>query len=62
MLSIKRREILIFDEVIRIPVKVPSIGIASSIGTLNGKICLSDYHHRFLSICPFVNLRIKSIV
>ena len=56
----------IFDKVIRITVKVPSIRIALSIGSLNGKKCLSEGHPRFLSIFPIislmVNLRIKSIV
>ena len=52
----------IFDIVIRITVKVPSIRIALSIGSLNGKNSLSDGHPRFLSIFPFVNLRIRSIV
>ena len=51
-----------FDNVIRITVKVPSIRIALSIGSLNGKNCLSEGHPRFLSLLPFVNLRIKSIV
>ena len=52
----------IFDKVIRINVKVPSIRIDMSIGNLNGKNCLLEGHRRFLSIFPFVNLRIKSIV
>ena len=52
----------IFDKVIRITVKVLSIRIALSIGSLNGKNCLSEGISRFLSIFPFVNLRIKSIV
>ena len=43
----------IFDKVIRITVKVPSIRIALSIGSLNGKNCLSEGHPRFLSIFPF---------
>ena len=52
----------IFYKVIRITVKVPSIRIALSIGSLNGKNCVSEGHPRFLSILPLVNLRIKSIV
>ena len=52
----------IFDKVILIIVKVSSIRTALSIGSLNGKNCLSEGHPRFLSIFPFVNLRIKSIV
>ena len=51
-----------FDKVIRINVEVPSIRIALSIGSFNCKNCLSEGHPRFLSIFPFVNLRIKSIV
>ena len=52
----------IFDKVIRITVNVSSIKTALSIGSLNGKNCLSEGHPRFLAIFPFVNLRIKSIV
>ena len=52
----------IFDKVIRITVKVPSIRIALSIGRLNDKDCFSEGHPRFLSVFPFVNLRIKLIV
>ena len=55
-------ELVIFDKVVRITVKVPSIRIALSIGSLIGKNCLSEGHPRFLSIFLFVNLRIKSIV
>ena len=55
-------ECIIFDKVIRITVKVPSIRNALSIGSLNGKKCLSDGNPRFVSIFSFVNLRIKSIV
>ena len=55
-------EIFIFDKVIRITVKVPSIRIAFSIGSLNDRNCFSEGHHRFLSIFPFVNLRIKLII
>ena len=52
----------IFDKVIRITVKVSAIRIALSIGSLNGKNCLSEGHPKFFSIFPFVNLRIKSFV
>ena len=52
----------IFDKVIHITVKVLSIRIDLSIGSLNDKKCHSEGHPRFLSIFPFVNLRIKSIV
>ena len=55
-------EFFIFDKVIRITVKVPSIRIALYIGSLNDKNCLWEGHPRFLSIFPFVNLRIKSII
>ena len=62
VLSMMHSDCFIFDKVIRITVKVPSIKIALSIGSLNGKNCLSEGHPRFLSIYPFVNFRIKSIV
>ena len=62
MLAIAHSDCFIFDKVIHITVKVPSIRIAFSIGSLNGKYCLSEGHPRFLSIFPFVNLRITSIV
>ena len=52
----------IFDKVIHITVKVLSITTALSIGSLNGKNCLSEGHPRSLSIFLFVNLRIKSVV
>ena len=45
----------IFYKVIRITVKEPSIRIALSIGSLNGKNCLSEGHPRFLSIFPKLN-------
>ena len=44
----------IFGKVIRITVKVPSIKIALSIGSLDGKTCLSKGHPRFLSIFPLL--------
>ena len=62
VLSMVHSDCFIFNKVIRITVKVPSIRIALSIGSLIGKNCLSEGHPRFLSIFPFVNLRIKSIV
>ena len=62
MLSMVHSEFSIFDKVIRTTVKVPSIRIALSIGSLNGKNCLSEDHPRFVSIFPFLNLRIESIV
>ena len=51
-----------FDNVIRIILQVPSIRIILSIGSINGKIRLSEVHPRFLSNVPFVNLQIKSMV
>ena len=62
MLSIAHSEFFIFDKVIRITVKVPSIRIALPIGSLNDKNCLSEGHPRFVSIFPVVNLRIKLII
>ena len=62
MLSIAHSVCFIFDKVIHITLKVPSIRIALSIGSLNGKNFLSEGHPRFLSKFPFVNLRIKSTV
>ena len=62
VLSMVHSDCFIFDKVIRITVKVPSNRIALSIGSLNGKNCLSEGYPRFLSIFPFVNLRIKRIV
>ena len=55
-------DLLIFDNVIRITLKVSSIRIVMSIGILNGKHRISEGHPRLLSIFPFVNLQIKSIV
>ena len=54
--------LFIFDNVICVTLKVPSIRIFLSIGSLNGKSPLSEGHPRFLSIFPFVNIQIKSIV
>ena len=54
-------DILIFYSVIRITLKVPSIRILLSIGSLNGKNRLSEGHPRFLSNFPVVNLQMKSI-
>ena len=62
VLSMVHSDCFIFNKVIHITVKVPSIRIALSIGSLNGKNCLSEGHPRFLSIFPFVSLRNKSIV
>ena len=62
VLSMVHSDCFFFDKIIRITVKVPSIRIALSIGSLNGKNCLSDGHPIFLSRFPLVNLRIKSIV
>ena len=50
------------ENVIRVSLKVPSITIVLSMGSLNGKNRLSEVHLRFLSNFPFVNLQIKSIV
>ena len=52
----------IFEDVIRICLKVPSIRFVLSKGSLTGKNRLSEGHLIFLSILPFVNLQIKSIV
>ena len=54
-------DLFIFDNVIRISLEVLSIRIFLSIGSLNGKNRLSKCQPR-LSIFPFVNLKIKSIV
>ena len=54
--------LFIFDNVIRISLKVHSIRIGMSIGSLNGKNRLSEGHPRFFSNFPFVNLKIESIV
>ena len=51
-----------FDSVILITLKVLSIRMFMSIGSLNGKYRLSEGHPRFLSIFPFVNLQIRSVV
>ena len=55
------RDLFIFDNVIRITLKVPSIRIILSIGGLDGKNHLSEGHPIFISNFPFVNLQIKSI-
>ena len=62
VLSMVHSDRFIFDKVIRISVKIPSIRIVLSIGSLNGKKWLSEGHPRFLSIFPYINLRIKSII
>ena len=54
-------DLFIFDNVIRITLKVPSIRILLSIGSLNGKNRLSEGHPIVLSNFPFVNLQIKSM-
>ena len=59
---IKGSHLLIFENVICIILKVPPIRILLSIRSLNGKIRLSEGHPRFLSLFPFVNRQIKSIV
>ena len=61
-LYIINNDVFIVDNVISISLKVPSITIVLSMGSLNGKKCLSEGHLRFLSNFPFVNLQIKSIV
>ena len=45
-------DLFIFDNVIPIILKVPSIRFFLSIGSLNDKNCLSEGHPRFLSIFP----------
>ena len=54
--------LFMFDNVIRITLKVLSIRILLSIGSLNGKHRLSEGHPRFLLNFLFVNLQIKLIV
>ena len=54
--------LFIFDNVIRITPKELSIRIFLTIGILNDKNRLSEGDPRFLSILPFINLQIKSIV
>ena len=55
-------DLFIFDNVIRIILKVPSIRILLSKESLNGKIRLSKGHPRLVSNVSFVNLQIKSLV
>ena len=55
-------DLFIFIDLILITLKVPSIRIVLSIGSLNGKNRLSEGHPRFLSNFPVVNLQMKSIV
>ena len=63
MLSIVYNDFLIFDNFIRITLKVPLIKILLSIGSLNGKNRLLEGHNsRFLSILSFVNIQIESII
>ena len=62
MLSIVHSDLFIFDDVIRITLKVPSIRIVLSIGSLNDKNRLSEGHPSVVSIFPFVKLQIKSRV
>ena len=61
-MSIVHNDIFIFDNVISISLKVPSITIVLPMGSCNGKNRLSEGHGRFLSNFPFVKLQIKSIV
>ena len=60
--SMVHRDFYNIDNVIRFTLKVPSIRIFLSIGSLYGKNFLSEGHPRFLSNFPFVNLQIDSIV
>ena len=55
-------DLFIFDNVICITLKVPSIRILLSIQSLNGKNRLLAGHPELLSNFPFVDLQIKSIV
>ena len=55
-------DLFIFDDVIHISLKVPSIRIVLCIGSLTGKNRLLEGHLRCLSILSFVNLQIKLIV
>ena len=53
--AIVHNDIFIFDNVISISLKVPSITIVLSMGS---EMALSEGHLRFLSNFPFVNLKI----
>ena len=55
-------DFFIFDNGICISLKVPSNKMVLSLGSLTGKNRLSYGHLRSLSILPFVNLQIRSIV
>ena len=61
-MSIVHNDIFIFDIVISIFLKVPSITIVLFMGSKNVKNRLSEGHLRVLSHFPFVNLQIKSVV
>ena len=61
-MSIVHNDIFIFDNVMSISLRVPSITIVLSMGNKNCKNRLSEGYQRFLSNFPFVNLQIKSIV
>ena len=55
-------DLLIFDNVIRISLKVSSTRILLYIGRLNDKNRLLEGQPRFVSNFPFINLQMKSIV
>ena len=55
-------DLFIFDNGIRITLKVPSVRIFLSKESLNGKNRLSGGHPRFLSMFPSVNRQIESVV
>ena len=55
-------DLFIFDNDIRITLKVPSVRIFLSIENLNGKNRLSTGHPRFLSMFPPLNRQIESVV
>ena len=51
--------LFMLDDIIRITLKVPLIRIILSIGSLNGKECLSEGHPSLLSYLLFVNLKLN---
>ena len=64
IISMVRSDSLIFDNAIRFTLKVSSVRILLSIGSLNGKNRFPEGHPNFFFYIkfPFVNLQIKSVV
>ena len=54
-------DLLIFDNVIRITMKIPSIRIFLSKGSLNGKNRIAEVHPTFLSILTFGGRAVGSL-